>query len=118
MQPFPESCALHCTEFAVTNFQQRLNSVCHCRDKIEHPGKSVAWGQWAIVGADGFGGMGSVDSGAGFEPAPDLDHKNVEVRESLKDWLRWLNNDVGYAGWRLDYVKVCTHASLVQPSPD
>ena len=76
------------------------------RDKVEHPGRSIAWGKWAIVGSDGFGGLGSIDSGATFEPAPDLDHKNEEVRESLKDWLRWLNKDVGYAGWRLDYVKV------------
>lgn len=79
-----------------------------CRDKVEHPGRSIAWGRWAIVGdeEDGFGGQGGSDSGAGFEPAPDLDHSNEEVRESLKDWLRWLHTDVGFSGWRLDYVKV------------
>ena len=80
---------------------------------MEHPGRSIAWGRWAIVGdeEDGFGGQGSRDSGAGFEPAPDLDHANEEVRESLKDWLRWLHTDIGYSGWRLDYVKVsCRHS--------
>lgn len=76
-------------------------------DKVEHPGRSIAWGRWAIVGdeEDGFGGQGSRDSGAGFDPAPDLDHANEEVRESLKDWLRWLHSEIGYSGWRLDYVK-------------
>lgn len=76
---------------------------------MEHPGRSIAWGRWAIVGdeEDGFGGKGSADSGAGFDPAPDLDHTNEDVRESLKDWLRWLHSDVGFSGWRLDYVKVC-----------
>lgn len=75
---------------------------------MEHPGRSIAWGRWAIVGdeEDGFGGQGRSDSGAGFEPAPDLDHSNEEVRESLKDWLRWLHTDIGFSGWRLDYVKV------------
>lgn len=72
---------------------------------MEHPGKSLAWGKWAIVGGDGYGGTGSADSGDDFGPAPDLDHNNEEVRESLKDWLRWLHQ-LGYQGWRLDYVKV------------
>lgn len=79
-----------------------------CRDKVEHPGRSIAWGRWAIVGdeEDGFGGQGNRDSGAGFDPAPDLDHANEEVRGSLKDWLNWLHSEIGYSGWRLDYVKV------------
>jgi glycosidase len=75
---------------------------------VEHPGLTVAWGVWAIVknAEDGFGGLGSIDSGAGFDPAPDLDHKNERVRESIKDWLRYLSKEIGYSGWRLDYVKV------------
>eukprot|EP01025_Chloroclados_australasicus_P009330 TRINITY_DN13582_c0_g3_i1.p2 TRINITY_DN13582_c0_g3~~TRINITY_DN13582_c0_g3_i1.p2 ORF type:complete len:293 (-),score=40.36 TRINITY_DN13582_c0_g3_i1:23-811(-) len=74
-------------------------------DKVDHPGKKVAWEQWAIVGGDGYGGQGGADSGDDFGPAPDLDHHNDYVRESLKDWLSYLHSDVGYYGWRLDYVK-------------
>lgn len=74
-------------------------------DAVEHPGRRVAWGQWAIVGGDGYGGTGGKDSGDDFGPAPDLDHTNEEVREGLKDWLRYLRDSVGYYGWRLDYVK-------------
>ena len=81
---------------------------------MEYPGRSIAWGRWTIVRdeEDGFGGQGSRDSGsARFEPAPGLDHANKEVRESLKDWLRWLHTDIGYSGWRLDYDKVsCSHS--------
>jgi hypothetical protein len=25
--------------------------------------------------------------------------------QALKDWLRWLQHDIGFAGWRLDFVK-------------
>lgn len=68
----------------------------------------MAWGKWAIVGdhEDGYGGQGGSDSGAGYEPAPDIDHHNEEVRESLKDWMRWLVSELGYEAFRFDYVKV------------
>jgi alpha-amylase len=34
-----------------------------------------------------------------------LDHHNPELRQALKDWLNWLHKDMGYGGWRLDFVK-------------
>jgi hypothetical protein len=44
-------------------------------------------------------------TGEDYGPAPDLDHANSELREGLKDWLRWLHEYVGFQGWRFDFVK-------------
>lgn len=36
---------------------------------------------------------------------PDLDHANPKLREALKQWLLFLKEDVGFEGWRFDFVK-------------
>lgn len=42
-----------------------------CRDDVEHPGKSIAWGRWAITNNDPeFRGKGASDSGDDYGPAP------------------------------------------------
>jgi alpha-amylase len=70
------------------------------------PKSRVDWGRWAITADDPhFGGQGNPDSGADFEGAPDLDHHNPELRAALVDWLVWLRDEFGFAGWRLDYAK-------------
>lgn len=43
-------------------------------------------------------------SGGGFAAARDIDHKNPAVREEIKDWLLFLKNDIGFDGWRYDFV--------------
>jgi hypothetical protein len=35
----------------------------------------------------------------------DLDHLNPELRKSLKEWMNWLKDDIGFKGWRFDFVK-------------
>lgn len=40
-----------------------------------------------------------------FEPAPNVDHTNARVRTDIKEWLNWLRLDVGFDGWRFDFVK-------------
>lgn len=35
----------------------------------------------------------------------DLDHTNEELRAALKDWLQWLRHEMGFMGWRFDFVK-------------
>jgi hypothetical protein len=35
----------------------------------------------------------------------DLDHLNEDLRSHLKDWLNHLKDDVGFEGWRFDFVK-------------
>jgi len=71
-----------------------------------HQRKRIDWGRWAIVGDDAaFGGRGNADSGADFDGAPDLDHRNPELRAALADWLLWLREEFGFEGWRLDFAK-------------
>ena len=43
--------------------------------------------------------------GAGFGQVPSLDHANPELREGLKQWLKHLQENVGFCGWRLGYAK-------------
>ena len=35
----------------------------------------------------------------------DLDHTNEELRAALTDWLLWLRHEIGFMGWRFDFVK-------------
>ena len=39
-----------------------------------------------------------------YGPARDLDHKNPAVRQEIKNWMNFLKNDVGFDGWRYDFV--------------
>jgi alpha-amylase len=45
------------------------------------------------------------DTGENYDSARDLDHKNPEVKDSIKNWLNKLKNDIGFDGWRYDMVK-------------
>ena len=35
----------------------------------------------------------------------DLDHTNEDLRSHIKEWLNWLKDDIGFEGWRFDFVK-------------
>ena len=49
-----------------------------CRDDIEHPGESVAWGRWAITCNDpDFRGKGAQDSGDDYGPAPGAELSSI-----------------------------------------
>ncbi|XP_051139667.1 alpha-amylase [Andrographis paniculata] len=50
-------------------------------------------------------GAGNLDSGAGYPPAPDLDHLNPTAQKELSDWMNWLKSEIGFDGWRFDFVK-------------
>ncbi|GIL50540.1 hypothetical protein Vafri_6713 [Volvox africanus] len=76
------------------------------RDDVDHKGRRIDWGKWAITCNDPtFQGSGNPDTGDDYGPAPDLDHANPELRAALKDWLSWLQRDVGFQGWRLDFAR-------------
>ncbi len=45
------------------------------------------------------------DTGDDWSGCRDLDHKNPHVQEIIKDYLKFLLEDVGYAGFRYDMVK-------------
>lgn len=57
--------------------------------------KDDEWGQ----------GTGNYDTGDSYNAGRDLDHTNGSVRTEITNWLNWLKNDVGFDGWRYDYVK-------------
>ncbi len=43
-------------------------------------------------------------SSGGFAAARDLDHENPEVRQEIIRWMNFLKNDLGFDGWRYDFV--------------
>ncbi|GAB4820889.1 hypothetical protein N2152v2_007935 [Parachlorella kessleri] len=78
----------------------------HYRDDVDHYGRHIDWGKWAITCNDpDFQGEGNPDSGEDYGAAPDLDHMNEELRNSLVDWMLWLRDVVGFQGWRFDFVR-------------
>ncbi|KAJ3695027.1 hypothetical protein LUZ60_000404 [Juncus effusus] len=69
-------------------------------------GGKLSWDERAVVGDDPhFQGKGNKSSGDNFHAAPNIDHSQDFVRNDLKEWLNWLRNEVGYDGWRLDFVR-------------
>ncbi|KAL9274725.1 Alpha-amylase-like protein, partial [Drosera capensis] len=50
-------------------------------------------------------GTGNLDSGLGYAAALDIDHLNPTVQKDLIDWMNWLKTDIGFDGWRFDFVK-------------
>ncbi|KAH7673439.1 Alpha-amylase protein [Dioscorea alata] len=69
-------------------------------------GGKLAWGPEAIVCDDpNFQGCGNPSTGDIFHAAPNIDHSQDFVRRDIKEWLNWLRNDIGFDGWRLDFVR-------------
>eukprot|EP00884_Botryococcus_braunii_P008558 jgi/Botrbrau1/17703/Bobra.0166s0127.1 len=76
------------------------------RDDVTHKGEKINWGTWAITSNDpDFGGTGNPDTGADYGPAPDLDHANPKLRNALKEWLRFLREDIGFEGLALRFCE-------------
>ncbi len=48
---------------------------------------------------------GNYDTGDNFDGCRDLDHTNANVQNSCKNYCKFLLEDLGYAGFRLDMVK-------------
>lgn len=69
-------------------------------------GGRLNWDDRAIVSDDAhFQGRGNRSSGDFFHAAPNIDHSQEFVRRDLIDWLQWLRSEIGYDGWRLDFVR-------------
>lgn len=69
-------------------------------------GGLLNWDDRAVVADDPhFQGRGNKSSGDNFHAAPNIDHSQEFVRKDLGEWLRWLRKEIGYDGWRLDYVR-------------
>ena len=73
---------------------------------LDADGEPIHWGDWAITCDDpAFFGKGGPDSGENYGPAPDLDHANPELRFALKRWMAWLRDEIGFGGFRFDFVR-------------
>ncbi|XP_062206689.1 alpha-amylase 3, chloroplastic-like [Phragmites australis] len=69
-------------------------------------GGHLNWDDRAVVADDPhFQGRGNKSSGDNFHAAPNIDHSQEFVRNDLKEWLCWMRKEVGYDGWRLDFVR-------------
>ncbi|XP_061338783.1 alpha-amylase 3, chloroplastic-like isoform X2 [Gastrolobium bilobum] len=69
-------------------------------------GGRLNWDDHAVVADDPhFQGRGNKSSGDNFHAAPNIDHSQEFVRKDLKEWLCWLRKEIGYDGWRLDFVR-------------
>ncbi|KAL8137896.1 hypothetical protein V2J09_003897 [Rumex salicifolius] len=69
-------------------------------------GGRLNWDDRAVVADDPhFQGRGNKSSGDNFHAAPNIDHSQDFVRNDIKEWMRWLKDDIGYDGWRLDFVR-------------
>ncbi|KAK4402929.1 Alpha-amylase 3, chloroplastic [Sesamum angolense] len=69
-------------------------------------GGRLNWDDRAVVADDPhFQGRGNKSSGDNFHAAPNIDHSQEFVRKDIKEWLCWLREEIGYDGWRLDFVR-------------
>ena len=67
----------------------------------------MAWGYKTsdpVEITKGTGG-GHVTDDGGSDFGGNLAHSYLKVREEIKEWMTWLKNDIGFEGWRYDYVK-------------
>ncbi|PIN17014.1 Alpha-amylase [Handroanthus impetiginosus] len=69
-------------------------------------GGRLNWDDRAVVADDPhFQGKGNKSSGDNFHAAPNIDHSQEFVRKDIREWLLWLREEIGYDGWRLDFVR-------------
>ncbi len=80
----------------------------------EYKGETYSWGLEAICENDEVRyadlpydhiPQGAPDTGDNFDGARDVDHTNENVQNTIKAHLDFLKNEIGYDGWRYDFVK-------------
>lgn len=69
-------------------------------------GGRLAWDESAVCFNNPvFGGTGNAKTGEDYVAAPNIDHTQEKVRNDITSWLKFLRTNVGFDGWRFDYVK-------------
>lgn len=89
-------CEFPAESFKGNTYQMTSTDICQDDD-------GGAWMAWAQN--NGYNISSNVDSGEGWSGARDLDHYSSNVTSSVKAYLDFLLNDLGYAGFRYDMVK-------------
>ena len=68
-------------------------------------GGKLAWNDQAIVSNDTrFGGTGNASPFKLFHGAPNIDHSQHFVRKDLLEWMQWMRDDIGFDGFRFDFM--------------
>ena len=68
-------------------------------------GGKLPWDETAIVSNDiKFQGKGNHSNYKLFNAAPNIDHSQKFVKDDLIQWILWLKNDIGFNGFRFDFM--------------
>lgn len=77
-----------------------------------YKGVTYTWGTETICNTDEVKDQptqakptGAPDTGEDFNGARDIDHTNNNVRSTVKAYLDFMKNEIGYSGWRYDMTK-------------
>lgn len=52
-----------------------------------------------------YGGGSKYNDDGEFGFSSNLAHENPDVRKEIIEWMKWLKSEIGFEGWRYDYVK-------------
>lgn len=62
---------LELRDIAIASVSAFLTYCLDCRDDVQHTGRRINWGTWAVCQDDwAFGGTGNPKQGASYDPAP------------------------------------------------
>lgn len=77
-----------------------------------YKGITYVWGGETICNTDEIKNQvgqiiptGAADTGDDFGGSRDIDHTNLNVRNTIKAYLDFMKNEIGYYGWRYDMTK-------------
>jgi len=96
-------------EDVVVNHKNGLKDWCDFPGETWN-GKTLTWSLADICCNDeasshGYAVSGATDTGDNFDGCRDLDHTSLNVQKNIKIYLDFLQQELGYTGFRYDMVK-------------